>query len=194
MSDAPSTVVRAQGLGLHALSGLSFSVGPGLTWVRGGEGRGKTTLLRVLAGQLVPATGTLERLPGAPWFEDPDDPAEDDTVAQAWLDTRRRRHRAWDRALEARLAEAFGLAEHLPKPLYMLSKGSRRKVGLVGALASNALLTLVDSPFAALDAVSVRLLTALLLEAAAGAQRAWVVADYECPDALAGVPVIDLGD
>ena len=113
MSDAPSTVVRAQGLGLHALHGLSFSVGPGLTWVRGGEGRGKTTLLRVLAGQLVPATGTLERLPGVPWFEDPYDPAEDDTVAQAWLDTRRRRHRAWDRAHEARLAEALRLQHSL---------------------------------------------------------------------------------
>lgn len=194
MSDAPSTVVRGQGLGLHALSGLSFDIGPGLAWVRGGEGRGKTTLLRVMAGQLAPATGTLERLPGVPWFEDPYDPAEDDTVAQAWLTARRRLHPAWDRALEAQLAEAFGLAEHCPKPLYMLSKGSRRKVGLVGAFASNALLTLVDSPFAALDAASVRLLTALFLEAAAGAQRAWVVADYECPDALSGVPVIDLGD
>ena len=32
----------------------------------------------------------------------------------------------------ADLVDGFGLAEHLHKPLYMLSAGSRRKLGLLG--------------------------------------------------------------
>lgn len=194
----PAPVLLAQGLGferegVRVLSALDFSVGPGLTWVRGGEGRGKSSLLRLMAGRLQPSAGTLQRHAAAVYFEDPADPDADAVVAQAWLDTRRARHAGWDRAQERRLVEAFGLAEHMAKPLHMLSTGSRRKVGLVGAAASGAALTLVDAPFAALDAPSVRVLMALFELAAAGTARAWVVADHECPAALAGVPLIDLG-
>jgi ABC-type transport system involved in cytochrome c biogenesis ATPase subunit len=197
-----TAVLRAQDLGLrHAgvdvLAGLSFSIACGLTWVRGGDGRGKTTLLRLLAGTLAPTGGVLQRDAASVWFEDAADGAENATVAQAWLDARRARLAGWDRALERRLVDAFGLAPHIAKPLYMLSTGSRRKVGLAGAVASGARLTLIDAPFAALDAPSVRVLMALFEQAATDAQRAWVVADHERPAALAGAPLaawIDLGD
>ncbi|HNW64474.1 MAG TPA: ABC transporter, partial [Piscinibacter sp.] len=79
---------------------------------------------------------------------------------------------------------------------YMLSTGSRRKAGLVAAAASCAPLTLVDMPYAALDAPSSRRVTRLLADAAAQATRAWVIADHERPAALAGLrlTVVDLGD
>ncbi|MEY8877526.1 MAG: hypothetical protein AB9M60_13530, partial [Leptothrix sp. (in: b-proteobacteria)] len=85
-------------------------------------------------------------------------------------------------------------------PLFMLSTGSRRKVGLVAAAASGAALTLVDNPFAALDAPARQLWLQVLSEAAADRTRAWVVADHDVPTAwVASAPpalagVIDLGD
>ena len=66
----------------------------------------------------------------------------------------------------------------------MLSAGSRRKLGLVAAAASDARLTLLDQPYAALDARSARLLSELLAEAAQDPHRAWVLADYALPAAL----------
>lgn len=194
--------VRAQGLrfdfpGFTLLSGLSFEIRPGLTWVRGGDGRGKTTLLRLIAGELAPTAGSLERAGVPCGFEHPEDPAHDAVVARDWLAACQARHPGWQPVVAAHAVEALRLQEHLAKSLRMLSTGSRRKVGLVAALACGAPLTLVDMPFAALDLPSVRVVTGWLQEAAAQRGRAWVVADHELPEALADVPLaglIDLGD
>jgi ABC-type nitrate/sulfonate/bicarbonate transport system ATPase subunit len=89
------------------------------------------------------------------------------------------------------------LAPHLGKPIYMLSTGSGRKLGWVAACASGAPVTVLDTPFAALDALSVRALTQRLRQAAQDTQRAWLLGDHECPEGLADVPwagQIDLGD
>lgn len=202
MPASSTLAVRAERLafahpGLTVLSDLSFEIRPGLAWVRGGDGRGKTTLLRLIAGELVPSAGTLERRVGTAYFERPDDPAHDAIVAKDWLAARQARLPGWQPEAAAHCIEALRLGEHLAKPMYMLSTGSRRKVGLVAAAAGGAPLTLVDMPFAALDAPAVRAVTGLLAEAAAQGERAWVVADHELPQALAGVALsalIDLGD
>jgi ATPase subunit of ABC transporter with duplicated ATPase domains len=162
--------------------------GPGLSFVRGGEGRGKSRLLAQLKAQAETAGRSV-------WLEQPAEAQHDQVVARAWL--AQRRGADWSPAVEAALVEAFALVEHLDKPLYMLSAGSRRKLGLVGAAASGAALTLLETPYAALDARSARLLTELLAEAAEGRERAWVLADYELPPGLAGLPLaatLDLGD
>jgi ABC-type transport system involved in cytochrome c biogenesis ATPase subunit len=179
------------------LKDLSFSIGPGLTLVRGGEGRGKSTLLRLLAGTAVASTGRLCRVARTTFLENPADPAHDALAASAWLESLRAHLPAWDAPAAHSAAQEFDLKEHIDKPMFMLSTGSRRKVGLVGAVASGAELTLIDTPFAALDAASCRCLIQLLTQAAASTRRAWVVADYELPVGLAGVPLaglIDLGD
>ncbi len=148
---------------------LSFTLRPGLTLVRGGEGRGKTALLALIAENATPGV----------WHEQPTDTAHDQTVARAWLAERRSAATGrWNDALQAALIEAFALGEHLDKPLFMLSAGSRRKLGLVGAAASGAPLTLLDVPYAALDGRSARVLSELLLDAAEDEARAWVLADY----------------
>jgi ABC-type multidrug transport system ATPase subunit len=183
--------------GLDLLSGLSFAIKPGLTLLRGGSGRGKKTLLRLISGELQPSSGLGMRQARTQWCEDPADPGSDDIVARAWLAARRPRFSQWQADLEADLIEGFGLSPHIDKPLYMLSTGSRRKVGLLGAAASGAELTLIDRPFTALDTSSSHLLTQLLAEAAAGQSRAWVMADYELPASLSGLALaglIDLGD
>lgn len=180
-----------------ALQGLSFTIAPGLTVVRGGEGRGKTTLLRLLAGQFKPAAGSIDNRARSVFHHDPRDRQADAVVASLWLQSLQPAYADWQADAIDGLVDAFGLDEHISKPLYMLSTGSRRKVGLVAAAASRADLVLLDTPFAALDAPSCRLLTELLQEAADSTVQAWVVADYERPagikpDRLAAC--IDLGE
>lgn len=183
--------------GFEVFAGLHFNIHPGLTLVRGGDGRGKTTLLHLLAGTLKPQHGVLQRRAHTVFWEHPADAAHDATVARAWLVALEVRHTRWNEAMARSLAAAWALEEHLHKPLFMLSTGSRRKLGLVAAAASGAPLTLLDTPYAALDAPSARVLNQVLAEAASGRERAWVVADGERPAGLAGLTLagcIDLGD
>lgn len=183
--------------GRDLLDNLSFAIHPGLTWVHGGEGRGKSTLLRLLSGALEPTAGTILRSTGPAFHETATDAALDRVQASRWLESCRTRYPDWDADQVLRLARGFGLVEHLEKPIYMLSTGSRRKLALVAAVASGARLTLFDQPFAALDAASCKLLVELLCEALDDKVRAWVLADYELPPALAGARLagtITLGD
>lgn len=187
---APAHVV-AEDLGLRlagqtVFEGLSFTIGPGLTLVRGGDGRGKTSLLCLLAGTLTPTSGRLRGVPDSVFHEQPGDPAHDAVVARAWLAAIASRHPRWDAASARGAADAFALQEHIDKPLFMLSTGSRRKLGLVAAAACGARLTLLDTPYAALDAASRRALDSLLGHAAVRGDRAWVVADHAIPVGLTG--------
>ena len=140
---------------------------PGLVAVTGDEGVGKTRLLQGLANG-----------PDALWL-DLALPRQDDlTPHQVW-DALRQRCPRWDSVLQEDLAQSLRLEPHLDKKLSMLSTGSRRKVALVGLLASGATVTCLDQPFAALDAASISVVREFLAEAADHASRTWVVADYE---------------
>jgi ABC-type multidrug transport system ATPase subunit len=179
------------------LQGLDFDIAPGLNLVLGGDGRGKTTLLRLIAGELHPSAGRVQRAADTLSFEQPADPAHDAVVAADWLSARQTRFPGWRPELAAALVEAFGLAEHMAKPMHMLSTGSRRKVGLVAAAASDAALTLLDCPWDALDARSGRVLGELLAEAAEDTDRAWVVATHALPAGLEDARLagrVDLGE
>ena len=204
-----AVVLQASGLrytvGRQVLLDLpALQIPPGVTWVGGGEGRGKTTLLRLLAGDLAASNGTLHlhgaTLPGAAaayrqqtFWMDPRTNAHDQVTAHQFFATTATRYAAWDAGVVVDLCGALGLGPHLDKPLYMLSTGSKRKVWLVAALASGAALTLLDEPFAALDKTSIRCLLEYLQEAATHTRRAWVVADYEAPPGVPLAQTIALG-
>jgi ABC-type transport system involved in cytochrome c biogenesis ATPase subunit len=146
---------------------------PGLVAVTGDERTGKTTLLRALVGQR----------PDAIWL-DLALPAHDDVAAvQLWAQLARRWPQ-WNALLQQELAEALDVAPHQDKKLFMLSTGSRRKVGLVALLASGATVTCLDQPFAALDLASARVVREFLLDMADHPARSWVVADYEADPRL----------
>ncbi|MDZ7937406.1 MAG: ATP-binding cassette domain-containing protein [Rhodoferax sp.] len=177
----------------------------GVTWLGGGEGRGKSSLLQLLAGDL--------RVPGADlqlqgvalakepktycqqvFWMDPRTNTHDAVVAGQFLNATAARYPRWDAVLQAHLVEVLGLGPHIDKPLYMHSTGSKRKVWLTAALASGAALTLLDEPFAALDRASIRRIVELLQDAAHNRYRAWVVADYEAPPGVPLAHTIYLGD
>ncbi len=184
---------------------FSAQTAPGLVLVRGGDGRGKTTLARLLAGELAPDAGHLQL--GGVWlheqpaayrqqvfWEDQRSAAHDALTARDYLRQVKRNYPAFDEARLDQAIEGLSLAPHLDKNIFMLSTGSKRKLWLATAAASGAALTLLDTPFAALDRVSIQFALELLADAAQSSSRLWVLADYEQPEGMALPVLIDLGD
>jgi ABC-type multidrug transport system ATPase subunit len=173
-------------------AGWSASFSPGLHLVRGGDGSGKTSLLRLLAADLPAQAGELQlasqRLPDNAsayrqqvFRTDPTSDAFDTLMPMLWFERLRERYPAFDMDMAGQLLERLFLQQHLQKTGHMMSTGSRRKVWLAAALASGAAVALLDQPFAALDAPSIRAVTELLRQAAGSAGRVIVLADYEAP-------------
>ena len=184
-----------------------FSAQPdhGLVLVQGGGGRGKTSLMCALAGELATDAGQLQL--GGVWLhEQPEayrqqvfwadtrSAAHDALTCRDYLATVQRLYPAFDESKLNRAIEGLSLAPHLDKNIFMLSTGSKRKLYLAAAFASGAALTLLDAPFAALDKVSIRFALTLLAEAAQDRDRLWVLADYAQPDGMTLPTLIDLGD
>jgi energy-coupling factor transporter ATP-binding protein EcfA2 len=154
---------------------------PGLNAITGDEGCGKTRLLRELAQSTADALWLDLRLPEH----------EECSPEQVWAELQARCP-GWHAELQADLAQALHLQDHLGKKLFMLSAGSRRKVALVGLLASGVAITCLDQPYAALDLASMRVIREFLQEAADHPSRAWVVADYETDPELTWTSTITL--
>jgi len=193
-----SSLLDIQGLhfnypGRELFTDLSASIKPGVTFVRGGDGRGKTTLLRLLAGDLKPSSGQLKINTKVFWV-DPHTEAFEQLTVTEFFESQRLAFPEFDYALVNKLVDGLDPASHIKKKLYMLSTGSKRKVYIAAAFASNAAVTLIDMPFAALDKPSIDFMVGLLRTAADNAGRAFVVADYEAPAGVRLAGVIDLGD
>ena len=203
-------VLQAKGLYFsypnHKLfTNFSADIRPGVNLIRGGDGRGKTTLMRLLAGVLPAHAGQFQAngvcLQDQPlayrqqvFWAEPRTDAFDQVTALAYFESLRGRYAAFDDGLLADLIAGLALAAHIDKPLYMLSTGSKRKVWLAAAFASGAAVTLLDEPFAALDTASIGFMLELLDDAAEHSGRAWLLADYEAPGNLRLAGLIDLGD
>lgn len=162
VSDIPP-LLRCQGMDIL----------PGLNAVVGDEGSGKTRLLRALCEAHADALWLDLRLPEH----------DEHTPEAVWAQLQARCPH-WNEALRTELSESLQLQDHLGKRLFMLSAGSRRKVGLVALLASGTPLTCLDQPYAALDLASISVLREFLGDMAEHPSRAWVVADYEADQAL----------
>jgi ABC-type multidrug transport system ATPase subunit len=182
-----------EGLTFGPIHNLSFSWPAGVSWICGDEGTGKTTLLRLLAGDVQPEAGQVVAPEGNVFWVDLQDAAHDSTTVQACWDALRRRWPNWNESLLQDLAQELDMQQHADKRLNMLSAGSRRKVMVLAALASGADVTLLDQPFTALDLASIRILHEFLHEAAEHPTRAWIVADYEVPSDLPLACVLNLG-
>jgi heme exporter protein A len=142
--------------------GLSFGLDEGgAALVTGPNGAGKSSLIRVAAGLLEPAAGTV-RVEGARALLaeaatlDLELPVASALRFWAGLDGRRD-------AVEPAL-DAVGLAHLAPVPVRLLSTGQRRRVAIARVVASEAPVWLLDEPANGLDQAAVAMLGHLISE------------------------------
>ena len=170
-------------------AGLSLVLGPGdAALVTGPNGAGKSSLLRLLAGLLRPAAGTVAAAGGVALLAE--QPALDieATVTRA-LGFWARLDGAAPGAVTAALDDlALGALGQVP--VRMLSTGQRRRVAMARVLASGASTWLLDEPANGLDAAAVARLEGLVARHRAGGGVA-VVATH-LPVALPGAVAVAL--
>jgi heme exporter protein A len=167
----PLPVLSAAGLACRRgdrllFEGLDFTLHPGqIVWVRGRNGQGKTSLLRLLAGLSAPAAGRITwggvplRAAGAGFHQrlvhlaHANALKEDLTVLESLQFLVRLHGRD---AAPARLVDALrrlNLHSRRDAPVRTLSQGQRRRVALARLLIEpNASLWILDEPYDALDA------------------------------------------
>jgi heme exporter protein A len=163
--------------------GLNFRVAPGgAVQLEGANGTGKSSLLRLLAGLLAPAAGTISGGGARGWLGH--DVALkgrmrliDELTHWARLDGGIAR-------LPAAMA-AVNVAALADVPCRHLSSGQRRRAGLARVIASGAPLWLLDEPTAGLDVASAALLARAMADhrAAGGMVVAAVHGDIGLVDA-----------
>ena len=167
-------------------AGLALEVAPGeVWWLRGANGRGKTSLLRLLTGLAAPARGQVTwqgrpiRAAAAGYRErlvyigHANGLKEDLTAAESLHFLARIHGRPADEAsLTAALAR-LGIASRRAAPVRTLSQGQRRRVALA-RLALDLVegegrpsLWVLDEPYDALDADGIATLNGLLSAQAA---------------------------
>jgi lipopolysaccharide export system ATP-binding protein len=183
--------------GKALLSGVDISIRRGEVFgVLGANGAGKTSLLRVLAGDLPPVSGKVwlfgvdvTRMPlwerarrGLGYVPQGPSVLFDLTVSDN-IRTFERAARARRRA-PTEWAEMLALEAHLHVRAGELSGGERRRLELLRAMIGDPKVLLCDEPFAAGDPMHIRLLAKMLRDVA-DAGGAVVVADHRLSDAMA---------
>jgi heme exporter protein A len=152
--------------------GLQLDVHAGqVVWLRGANGRGKTSLLRLLAGLSTPEAGEVSWT-GTPrqrvYIAHANALKEDLTVIESLRFLARLHGRAdSDEKLDAALA-LFGMGSRRNAFVRTLSQGQHRRVALSRlALDVSPTLWILDEPFDALDAEGITTLNGLITRHAA---------------------------
>lgn len=179
--------------------GLDLALAAGsITWLRGTNGSGKTSLMRILAGLSQPAEGQVQwpagadAAPAALIYIGHANALKDDlTLAEALAFLGRLSGIDDAAARVPQALERLGLSARRAAPVRTLSQGQRRR----GALARLALddaprCWILDEPYDALDRSSVETLSALI-EAHAARGGAVLLTSHQ-DVALAGAQVFDL--
>ena len=193
----PSALLAARALGCRRgrrmlFRGVDLALAPGrITWLRGTNGSGKTSLLRILAGLSFAAEGEVIRA-GAPLYIGHQNGLKDDLTLAEALQFHAALADLDDCAgRSTRALEQLALTPWCDAMVRTLSQGQRRR----GALARLALdetprAWVLDEPFDALDAQSVERLSALIVGHAA--RGGAVLLTSHQPVALAGATEFDL--
>ena len=164
-------MIEVQGLsksfgGYSAVENISLSVSKGeVLGFLGPNGAGKTTTMRMIAGFLIPSSGTV-RVCGHDVVVEPvkvksvigylpeGSPSYDDMTVGAFLKfiAEIRGFRGVDKDARVRaVAERIALTEVLDQPIEVLSKGFRRRVGLAQSIIHDPPVLILDEPTDSLD-------------------------------------------
>lgn len=186
--------------------GLDLALAAGsVTWLRGRNGRGKTTLLRLLAGLATPAEGSIQLL-GQPqreagpegrrmWvYVGHQNALKDDlSVTEALRFLARLHGLPHDEAALRQALKRLGIAQRQHAMVRTLSQGQRRRVALARlALSAGAPLWLLDEPYDALDSDGIEALNAVIA-AHAAAGGCVLLTSHQALSLTAPVPaVLDL--
>ena len=161
--------------------GMNFSVGAGeLLLVQGGNGQGKTSLLRLLTGLARPEEGEI-RWRGEPIRKNRDlfhaemiylghangvkddlNPVENLRFAEGL------QGRAFEQERAIGILKQLGLSLCLDLPCRVLSFGQRRRVALSAMLLADVKLWILDEPLTGLDVHAVALMEGLIRDHLAG--------------------------
>lgn len=175
-------------------AGVDFAVEAG-QWlhVRGANGSGKTSLLRLLAGLSQPAHGQI-RWDGRPVGEDAQafrgdllylghhSAVKEELTALENLQLASELDGAELPREEAIAAlKRFGLQGREDLPVRFLSAGQKRRVLLARLVTRKARLWILDEPFTALDTRAVQLLGSLIADHVAGGGMAVVTSHQAIP-------------
>lgn len=168
MTVANGPVLTAAGIGRRfayrtVLADVTFRLGRGdVLLLVGPNGAGKTTLIRVLAGLLRPAAGTVERH-GAIGMVAHDAMLYPALTARENLRFFARLHGVGDQGRVDTLLEQVGLARRADDRVGTFSRGMLQRVAIARALLHEPELLLFDEPLSGLDAAASRTLVELLL-------------------------------
>jgi heme exporter protein A len=175
----------------HVLKGVSLTLRPRqLLHIRGPNGTGKTTLLRVVCGLLRPEVGLVWWLGNSIASVRGDyqaalayashEPAlkADLTALENLRFAVGLKRRVTADELRASLGRT-GVAACADLPARVLSAGQRRRVAMARVLAMSASLWLLDEPFTNLDAAGTELVSGLLHEHVLRGGLALVVAHHD---------------
>ena len=181
---------------------LDFAEGR-ITGLLGRNGAGKSTFMRIVTGQEFATSGTVRIFGSNPLENDavlrrivfvredqtfPEIRVGQAVQAASWF------YPNWDADFAASLLADFDLP--LRRPVKKLSRGMRSALSIVIGLAARAELTLLDEPYAGLDAVARQLFYDRLLADYAEHRRSIVLSTHlidEIADALEHVVVLDGG-
>ncbi len=172
------------------LRGVTLELRPGtLVRIEGGNGGGKSTLLRLVAGIEAPTEGRVDGRPRRTAYVPERFPAALPLTAASYLTHLGRVHglgRAGATRQAAHWLERFGAAGHARTPMAELSKGTSQKVAVAQALLAKPELLVLDEAWTGLDAAArAELDLAVAERTAAGATVVFV--DHD-PRRLAGAP------
>lgn len=170
------------------LRGVSLELPPGtLVRIEGGNGGGKSTLLRLVAGIDTPTEGRVDGRPRRTAYVPERFPAALPLTAASYLTHLGRVHglgRAGAARRVAHWLERFGAAGHARTPMAELSKGTSQKVAVAQALLAEPELLVLDEAWTGLDAAARAELDLAVAERTA-AKGAVVFVDHD-PRRLAG--------
>lgn len=161
--------------GFVALAKTSFTLQSGnIVGLLGVNGAGKSTIMKILAGIIIPDTGDVhfqgdkysEKLPLLKQrigYLSEDNPLYDDMYVQEYLNYVAAIYGAGKNKVSDLIGQ-IGLQKEYKKKIKVLSKGNRQRVGIAQALINDPFFLIMDEPTGGLDPAQRESLNNLFLE------------------------------